>query len=704
MKGNLPEQLALMARLPRTWPAFIARYGSFTPTQLAAIPALLDGQNSLISAATASGKTEAALAPLIERHCPAKRQRNHLAILYLTPTRALASDLHTRLAHACETLDLRLAVKTSDRNSFRAARPPDILITTPESCDSLLASHPRLLANLRAIIIDELHLLDGTPRGDQLQIVLRRIRRIREYAAANGDAPDATLQLVALSATIGAPAATAARYLGSAVVITLPGQRASAAERIALSPISAEQLISYLKRFQSRGWRKALVFCNSRIEVESYAAAVRANSPFGEHVFVHYSNIDARRRREIEQQFSSGTVGICFSTSTLELGIDIGDIDLTILIGPPGSSASFSQRIGRAGRRSDTTRVACFYRTELEQLLFEALLAEEPGRSDAQGISALQQSPHIRPAVAIQQIFSLIKQSPIAAVRLPELASLFSGLLERDDLAAILGELEQREYLQAVRSGEWRAGAALNALIDSQASSRPGPSIHTNIQTSSAHLYDIRDQSTGQTIARVDSLWLQQESATIEGRSVRVEWADGEVILVRSQPGGGEQPAAFLSHSARQPLSYALARLLPAQLGLGTEAAPLIPIMDGDGNGWRWFHWLGDVYGQAALDLLRYRLLVNETNQIGLFLHLAEELRELPSWSDMQIQVYLQDTFRLYEPLLDLGPFQNLLPLRIRQRAVVEQFAIARFQAAIARLQIVQVPEEVAQNLVDLGG
>lgn len=142
MAASLPAQLALMARLPRTWPAFFARYGTFTATQLAAIPILLNRQNALIGAATASGKTEAALAPLIERYCPANRQRNRLAILYLTPTRALASDLQARLAYPCETLDLRLAVKTSDRSTFRSARPPDILITTPKIVQFACGSAP----------------------------------------------------------------------------------------------------------------------------------------------------------------------------------------------------------------------------------------------------------------------------------------------------------------------------------------------------------------------------------------------------------------------------------------------------------------------------------------------------------------------------------------------------------------------------------
>src|SRR5689334_17756036 len=196
--ADLPARLALKARLPRTWPAFFERHGNFTPAQLAAIPALLDGQNILLCAPTASGKTEAAVAPLIERHCPPLRSRGGPRILYLTPTKALANDLAARLAHPLEALGLTLGVKTHDLSTFRPARPPDVLITTPESADSTLAAQARAFADLRAIILDELHLFDGTPRGDQLRAVLNRIRRVRAYAFERGDAPDAAIQYVAL--------------------------------------------------------------------------------------------------------------------------------------------------------------------------------------------------------------------------------------------------------------------------------------------------------------------------------------------------------------------------------------------------------------------------------------------------------------------------------------------------------------------------
>src|SRR5436305_5702159 len=95
--ADLSARLALKERLPRTWPAFFERHGNFTPGQLAAIPALLDGRNVIMCAPTASGKTEAALAPLIEHHCPPGKPRGGPSILYLTPTKALANDLAARI-------------------------------------------------------------------------------------------------------------------------------------------------------------------------------------------------------------------------------------------------------------------------------------------------------------------------------------------------------------------------------------------------------------------------------------------------------------------------------------------------------------------------------------------------------------------------------------------------------------------------------
>ena len=142
----------------------------------------------MLVSATASGKTEAALAPLIERHKQTQQREQHgLVLLYVVPTRALARDLERRLSRPLEQLAVRMQVKTGDEPRINSARPPQLLITTPESFDSLLAGHARIAKDVRAVILDEIHLLDNTARGDQLRVLLNRLRRIRRYALERGD-------------------------------------------------------------------------------------------------------------------------------------------------------------------------------------------------------------------------------------------------------------------------------------------------------------------------------------------------------------------------------------------------------------------------------------------------------------------------------------------------------------------------------------
>jgi ATP-dependent Lhr-like helicase len=680
---------ALKAALPRTWGPFFGRHGNFTAAQLAAIPAVLAGENVLLAAPTASGKTEAALAPLIERHLPPLRPAHSLAVLYLLPTRALINDVAARLAVPLEALRISLAQKTHDLNTFDPQRPADLLLTTPESLDALFAGQAKVLAGVRAVVIDELHIFAGTARGDQLQILLNRLRQVRVYAGASGHAEDAAVQYVALSATLADPAETAARYFPGAQVVGVGGARTIQAEHIALDMDAPGALLDYLQTFRRRGWRKALAFCNTRAEIESYAAAVRAAaSPFGEAVYVHYSNLEWDRRAEIERQFAQAEAALCFASSTLELGIDIGSIDVALLIGAPGSMAAFAQRVGRANRRRQTVQVVCFYRTPLERLMFDALLAGQDYEAPPSAF---------RPAVAIQQIFSLLKQSPTGAVRLAPLRDIFGDRLTEADLLAILGTLQALDYLQSGRPGEWRAGARLHRLVDQQATEHAPLSLHSNLAVADTPPIKIRDQYSQRVVASVDRQWFDRDLLTLEGRPLNVEWADGDSLWVSAYR--GTDAADHLRYlSSRQVLSYDLARRLPAQVGLAPGAAPLVPYNDG----WLWFHWLGDVYGRAALDLLRYTLGANESPQPGVCLVLREELRALPVWTADQVTRYLHDQYRRYEPLLALGAYHHLLPTDLRRRAVVAQFDVPRFLHAVGALQIARAPEALGEALQDL--
>jgi len=124
---------------------------------------ILDGRNVVVISPAASGKTEAVVAPAVERLLPECHDR--FSILYVSPTRALVNDLYRRLSEPLEYLQLALARKTGDHPSIDEAKLPFMLITTPESFDSLLCRHTRIFKQLSAVILDELHLLDNTPRG-----------------------------------------------------------------------------------------------------------------------------------------------------------------------------------------------------------------------------------------------------------------------------------------------------------------------------------------------------------------------------------------------------------------------------------------------------------------------------------------------------------------------------------------------------------
>ncbi|MCA9980692.1 MAG: DEAD/DEAH box helicase, partial [Anaerolineales bacterium] len=268
----MPSAEAIKQQIPHTWPLFFARHGRFTPVQEQAIPLILHGENSLVMAATASGKTEAVLAPLLERYW-SRLQKPHvgLCLLYICPTRALVRDLYERLQVSLANTQISLSMKTGDTGPVNTKKPPSVLLTTPESTDALLTRSPRLFTGLLAIVLDEIHLLDNTPRGDQLRCLLTRLESIRHYAYP--DSP--RLQRVALSATVQDSAGVVARYLGDGRVVAVPGGRSLRVETRPLYDL--DELVDALAK---RAQRKSLIFCNTRDEVEKVAAYLREQMPY----------------------------------------------------------------------------------------------------------------------------------------------------------------------------------------------------------------------------------------------------------------------------------------------------------------------------------------------------------------------------------------------------------------------------------------
>lgn len=395
---ELHRKNLIKKRLPRTWHTFFVRFGRLLPVQEDTIPLVLEGKNALIISSTASGKTEAVIAPLCERIL--KKKLSGLSVLYLTPTRALANDLFDRLQQQISSLQISLGIKTRDKPKIDWDNPPDILITTPESLDSILCRHPTNLNAIEAVVIDEIHILDNTYRGDQLRILLNRLRSLCQ-----------SFSIYALSATVYDPESVGSRYMGEYNIIQIHGFRT-------LQESYVPSLQAVQKITQHEQLKKLLIFCNSRRNTEEIAQD--AKEYWGKNmVYVHHGSLHRREREGSEEAIKRATRAVCVSTMTLEIGIDIGDIDAVVLADLPIDKASLIQRIGRAGRRTGQIRVFAicdqYTKEDFEEMIESAranILDNKPYYEDL--------------SVTIQQIFSLLFSQPNGIV-LEEILCMFNG-------------------------------------------------------------------------------------------------------------------------------------------------------------------------------------------------------------------------------------------------------------------------------------
>jgi ATP-dependent helicase Lhr and Lhr-like helicase len=288
-----------------------------------------------------------------------------LSVLYVCPLRALLNDLHQRLGRYGQLVGRRVGrwhgdVGQSERDRL-LAEPPDILLTTPESLEAMLVSprvpHERWFADVRAVVVDEVHAFAGDDRGWHLLAVLERITRIARRE----------VQRIALSATLGNPASLLAWFTatcrGPARVVNPPAQSRPA--EVTLDHVgslaNAALVVSRLHRGQKR-----LVFVDSRARAEQLAVALRGHDVT---TFVSHGSLGAGERRAAEQAFAENRDCVIVATSTLELGIDVGDLDRVIQIDAPPTVTAFLQRLGRTGRRLDTTRHALVLATGDDALL-----------------------------------------------------------------------------------------------------------------------------------------------------------------------------------------------------------------------------------------------------------------------------------------------------------------------------------------------
>lgn len=397
------------------WPAL-------RPLQEATINPILRGENAILLAPTAGGKTEAAAFPVFSRMLSEDWQG--LSVLYICPIKALLNNLEPRLSYYGSLLGRRVGLWHGDISPSRRAKiatePPDILLTTPESLEVMLVSrridHESLFANVRCVIVDEVHAFAGDDRGWHLLYLLERLSRLAGRE----------LQRLGLSATVGNPDQLCDWLAGgcqSPRAVINPPAESTIQPQVEIDWVgnlsNAAIVISRLHRGEKR-----LVFCDSRARVEELAILLRA---MGVNTYVSHSCLSLEERSAAEEAFSQGHDCVIVATSTLELGIDVGDLDRVIQIDAPATVSSFLQRIGRTGRRTGTSRNCLFLITKREAFLQSAALMQLWSEGYVEPI----EPPPLPLHIFAQQIMALtLQEEGITAADWPAWLGRLPGLSE----------------------------------------------------------------------------------------------------------------------------------------------------------------------------------------------------------------------------------------------------------------------------------
>ncbi|MHA7862068.1 DEAD/DEAH box helicase [Tessaracoccus sp. Y36] len=374
------------------------------PLQDAAVEPLIAGEDTLLLAPTAGGKTEAAVFPMLTRM--ASEDWAGTSVLYICPLRALLNNLEHRVNSYARWLGRSAAVRHGDTaQSVRrriAAERPDVLMTTPESIEAMLVSStldPRvLLANVRAVIVDEVHAFAGDDRGWHLLAVLERLTHLTGRS----------IQRIGLSATVGNAPSLLGWLRGSNAPsgkgghVIAPPSESSVTPDVALDYVgsidNAAKVISLLHRGEKR-----LVFADSRRTVEHLGVRL---SDLSVDTFVSHSSLSASERSRSETAFAEARDCVIVATSTLELGIDVGDLDRVLQVGAPTTVASLLQRLGRTGRRPGTSRNMTLLASSDTELIRGTALLLLWSEGFVESITAPPTPAHI----AAQQILAITLQ------------------------------------------------------------------------------------------------------------------------------------------------------------------------------------------------------------------------------------------------------------------------------------------------------
>lgn len=644
---------------------FFGHFGRFTAVQELAIPPILDRQNVVVISPAASGKTEAVVAPVLENLLakdgfdPAARRIN---VLYVSPTRALVNDLHRRLLDPVSYLNLAIGIKTGDRPQLKPAGRPNLLLTTPESFDSLLTRHPAFFVDLAAVILDEIHLVDNTPRGDQLRVLLNRLRRFRD-----------DLQYCALSATVD-DQEIGRRYFPQPVVCVLEAPR-----EIEYTLIPARGFEARLMELvRQKDLRKILVFFNARGLAEGFSQRLN-RPPFADAVFVHHASLPRARREEVEAAMNRSGRAILCATSTLELGIDIGSIDCVVLFRPPFNVSSLLQRIGRGNRRTQTLFAVGVHTNDWEKTLFETFFecARTGQLHERQYAAALSVIP--------QQIYSYLHQRRRIGTTMKSLHHVLVPVYGAATVEHVLRHLYEGGRVQEARPGVYFNAARLEKTID-------WGRIHSNIAATSFGEYDVFDIALGILVGRIFHL---RERFVLGGKCWQIARIDEREKKVYARClGDAPAVAKIFEGKGAGSYNYRLSarikrRYLP---DLGANEFPYAV----EATGTSVLHLFGALYGFILADGLGHDG-VEAMDVGGKLLVLTGRALEdgrFPRPSVRSVRKVVHDNIRRLEDALGSGAFFYDLPVEYQVEDLYQNMDMPGFLDFVGSLTLTKMEPE----------
>lgn len=387
------HSLDLFSPFTRNW--FEQTLGSPTAVQELSWPAIARGEHTLVSAPTGTGKTLSAFLVFLDKlktQAREKRLKQELMLIYISPLKSLAGDIRENLEKPLTGIsraegelsgEVNVQIRTGDTPQSQRRKmikkPPHILITTPESLYLMItsASGRTILSTAKAIIIDELHALIDSKRGAHLMLTIARLDRLCGRP----------LQRIGLSATIE-PADLAARYLSpDPVTIAIPGMKKKIEMKVT-SPITDTRVKMKESIWQElaatiytycEGLRTALIFVEGRMYAEkiAYYLNLLAGDGFAR---THHGSLAKERRLQVEDDLRRGELRVLCATSSMELGIDVGQIDQVFQIGCPRTISSTMQRLGRAGHNPGRTSVMYMFPKTAAEGIYCGMTAEVAAR------------------------------------------------------------------------------------------------------------------------------------------------------------------------------------------------------------------------------------------------------------------------------------------------------------------------------------